>query len=613
VDETQQPKKPLIDRYRQLLAELGAQAVADKLTKIEARIWGGRLGEVALFAEELEMVQKRGESQREGSGEVAPDLLILCVGYSPEPLLLATAFLAPTEVLLLQERRLQAPYLATLAKLWDRYRPSTLPEFELLRSRTVRGDAADLFLSVREIVEERPRNGSRIVLDITGAKKSMVAGAFLAAGFLEIETSYVDFDDYDPVLRRPLPGTSKPGRLVHPYSLFKLREESRLEEELDSYHYREAEGLARTLREMAQTPEVVEMLAPGEAYAWAARFEAVEQTARAYRHWSEGFYCESAEVLERSECGIPVPATVERLRAVWPRSTDPHQAIVAALLPGKVFREPSTALAYFLDILVWNTLKRIEEHPREIFLRLYGTVESVIFFAFHVFVTRFPERLLIKTEEADKLQAVQSRYAQGRRGKSLDWERFLRGVAIEAGEDNSGLALKLLAGKSYVGGPKAKVPRGWQGWPSAGVAELPECSIRLPEPALPEALNASLFEGAGEEGIHFSTFNMLRHKAVHWLAPVPAEMAEKLLRYYRAVLQGLIPHVIHSVREDEPDEELRDRLDEWEQRLLDAAGGRIADDCRPWSYRAVKERVTLAQSRGERVQLEVRDADLRGR
>lgn len=69
-----------------------------------------------------------------------------------------------------------------------------------------------------------------MVLDITGAKKSMIAGAFLAAGFLELRTSYVDFASFHPVLRRPLPGSCRPVELRHPYALFRLRDESRLRE-----------------------------------------------------------------------------------------------------------------------------------------------------------------------------------------------------------------------------------------------------------------------------------------------------------------------------------------------------------------------------------------------
>ncbi|HET9211217.1 MAG TPA: hypothetical protein VFR03_12500 [Thermoanaerobaculia bacterium] len=585
MDEPQPPpRKALIDRYRDLLAELGAREVADKLAKIEGCLWYGRPGSAPLFAEELREIRERGDRLREANGQEPPALLLLCVGYSPEPLLLAAVHHRPVEVLLLQEQGLQHDYVASLTKLWNRYLPPDLPEFESLPKRTVRDDPADLFLTVRDVLQRRRQGGGRIVLDVTGAKKSMVAGGFLAAGFLEIETSYVDFAAYDPVLRRPIPGTSLPGRLEHPYSLFKLREEARLEEELDRGNFREAERLAGTLSEMARSPQVAGLLPAGEAGAWSARFERVEQIARAYRSWSEGFYAESAEQLTRVAAGVPIPATVERLREVWPRSKESPREIIAALQNAKVFADPATALAYFLDVLVWVTEDRIAERPRDLYLRLYGTLESIIYYAFHAFVTRHPERLQIEPalpEQADEV----------------------RGVVIESCERNSTDALKILRGKRWKKQPPEDSAAGparetWSG------------EAWLAGPALPPAVAEVLVGKKGE--IRLWSFSDLRHKAVHWLAPVPVSWAEKLLQYYRTVLKALIPAVTSRLREDGLDTEVRERLDEWEARLLAAAEGRIADDCKPLPYREVTAHVTARLSGGG-TSAEVRDADLRGR
>ena len=219
-------EEPLVDRYKSLLDRLDAPTVARKQRMIEDQLWHGSPGSPPIFGDELKMV--RDGNRR----EERPDLLILCVGYSPEPSVLAVAHHAPAEVFLLLEDRLQQDYLDSLEKLWDRYCGELrLPQFARLDKRKVQGSPAALFVAVREVVEERQRDSSglKIVLDITGAKKSMIAGAFLAAGFLDLETSYVDFEEYDPVLRRPVPGTSRPGHLQHPYGLFKLREETRLE------------------------------------------------------------------------------------------------------------------------------------------------------------------------------------------------------------------------------------------------------------------------------------------------------------------------------------------------------------------------------------------------
>lgn len=45
------------------------------------------------------------------------------------------------------------------------------------------------------------------VLDITGGKKSMVASASIFGRDYNFNIPYVDYEKYDPNLRRPLPGT----------------------------------------------------------------------------------------------------------------------------------------------------------------------------------------------------------------------------------------------------------------------------------------------------------------------------------------------------------------------------------------------------------------------
>jgi hypothetical protein len=560
--------EPLIDRYRILLDRLDSQTVARKQRMIEDQLWHGSPGSPPIFGDELKMVRDRNRR------EERPDLLILCVGYSPEPLLLAVAHHAPVEVLLLLENGLQQDYLDSLERLWDRYCGDLgLPPFDKLEKDKVQGSAAALFLAVRKIVEDRQWD-SKIILDITGAKKSMIAGAFLAASFLDLKTSYVDFEEYDPVLRRPVPGTSRPGHLQHPYGLFKLREEARLEEEFNRRRFREAGRLAKTLREMAESPEVKELLAH-EATDWAARYSAVQRVSAAYARWSEGFYREEEkkdnEPSDWSE--VPLPASVERLRQTWPSASDSPKDIVKALSPQAVFADPSTPLAYFLDVLVWNNEERLADRPREVFLRLYGTLESVISFAFHAFVSRCPECLQVPSPapgEWDEARIVE-----------------LRRRAVDLCEKSSTQALKVLRGKRLEISPDVEES-------SAGDPEESGTgTVSLAAPVFPREVDGNLFKGKGGAASLFS-FSELRHKAVHWLAPVPEDMARRLLQYYRTVLKELVPLVVAHLREDATDLDpaARERLDDWERRLLEAADGRIPEDCKPLLYRQVRDLVS---------------------
>jgi hypothetical protein len=549
----------LVDRYRKLLLCPEVQALAGNQRVVEDLLWYGAPGstEPPLLGEELALVRGRTEKRR--SGERPLDLLVLCVGYSPEPLLLAVAHHAPAAVVLLVAEGLQDDYLLSLERLWDRhYELLAVPTFAHLERRIVRDTPADVFLLVRETAERWRRTPpARIVVDITGAKKSMIAGAFLAAGLLDLESSYVDFGEYDMVLRRPVPGTSQPGDLQHPYNLFRLREEARLAEEINHRRFREAERLAGTLAGMAASPEVASAVGREQAEGWARRFHTVRQVAAAYARWGEGFYAEAASEIAACQ-GIPVPPTVSQLGSVWPRSDNSQNHIVEALREHRVFADPATPLGYFLDVLVWNDETQIEARPRDVFLRLYGTIESVVFFVFHAFVSRRPERLQIAPES----EVSETRL------------RELRDGAIKVCATSSTTALKVL--------------RGAPGW--AASPDLP-CTVSLAAPAIPKEVYARVFKGAGG-ALKLGSFSTIRHKAVHWLAPVPKDAAMSLLKYYRSVLLELVPVVTAHLRTDAPELEMaaRQRLDDWEARLLAAAAGTISEDCQPLSYERLTPR-----------------------
>ena len=66
---------------------------------------------------------------------------------------------------------------------------------KLLNLTPDRPDA--VFQGLCEHVLPDRQAGKRVIVDVTGAKKSMVAGAFLFAAYADMPISYVDFDEYD--------------------------------------------------------------------------------------------------------------------------------------------------------------------------------------------------------------------------------------------------------------------------------------------------------------------------------------------------------------------------------------------------------------------------------
>ncbi len=59
---------------------------------------------------------------------------------------------------------------------------------------------------------------TQYALDITGGKKSTVASAAIFAKDFNFNILYVDYDEYIPKLRRPLPGSEQLNIVYSPYA-----------------------------------------------------------------------------------------------------------------------------------------------------------------------------------------------------------------------------------------------------------------------------------------------------------------------------------------------------------------------------------------------------------
>lgn len=192
--------------------------------------------------------------------------LALTVGDSFEPLLQLICVLKPQRVVLILNavypdrnsgnshgatlRRLIAG-LATQEALPDEFRPA-------LREADVACEVIDadtptaVFRGLRESFSpsQTPAEAGRTpgsdsytnVVDITGAKKSMVAGAFLYAAHSGLPVTYVDFDAnaYDRTYHRPYGFLCRIGEIANPYNAYRLRDWERVRQLYERYDFRGA-------------------------------------------------------------------------------------------------------------------------------------------------------------------------------------------------------------------------------------------------------------------------------------------------------------------------------------------------------------------------------------
>lgn len=123
------------------------------------------------------------------------DLLISILGFSPEPIILTAKAMKPEKHIIVTTGENQ--------KVEEILQKNLEDGFSLIRLKD------ESFLGMYKALKEQLilNNHSKIVVDITGGKKSMVASASIFAKDYACKIVYVDFTNYIQELRKPKPGT----------------------------------------------------------------------------------------------------------------------------------------------------------------------------------------------------------------------------------------------------------------------------------------------------------------------------------------------------------------------------------------------------------------------
>jgi hypothetical protein len=166
-----------------------------------------------------EIYQDAVDQARRNSDDVerpSVDLLISLSGYSPETTLLAYELIRPKQLLIISSESTKASLNVIWGKLADRMDFSDV--------NTIACDPADpvsIYHAVSKAVLPSNVDGEPLsaMIDITGGKKAMSAGAALAAAQLDLPMCYID-STYDPEMRQALPGSEKLLVLANPTKLF---------------------------------------------------------------------------------------------------------------------------------------------------------------------------------------------------------------------------------------------------------------------------------------------------------------------------------------------------------------------------------------------------------
>lgn len=325
------------------------------------------------------------------------DVLVLLVGHSFEPLLQAICAYGPTEVVPVLNREYGPNLPGTqmrrrLGKLLPKLKEKALVNQKpsLRQCEPLPKDTPSaVFRFLLEQLKDNWEDKS-IVIDITGAKKSMVAGAFFFAAYSNTPISYVDFDRYDEDYGRPYGCTCSIGLIDNPYRDFRLRDWARVRRLYQQYAFATArQTLGRVCAEMDRSG----FFQPLETEAARKLLSAIE----VYQAWDNGDYRAARQKAREPGSPLPekgIPWAIQALGDLWPHADEGDDSNQAAqhilnrhlkLKHGdprpedSIFAQPEILLAYVQDELAKiERLIEPKEEYRAAYLRAVGLDEFLL-------------------------------------------------------------------------------------------------------------------------------------------------------------------------------------------------------------------------------------------
>lgn len=483
------------------------------------------------------------------------DLLVLLVGYSMEPLLQAVCVFQPQQIVLvlnqtydsegdgsivgdrvkeliclLPEELINRPKSADQRRC---YHPSDLQAYETT------DQPAAVFGLLQTHLKAHVAQRKQIIIDITGAKKSMVAGAFLYAAYTGTPISYVDFGRYAPQFGRPYGYTCRIDLLRDPYEAFRLRDWERVRQLYQHCQFRTAREILQGWTDSAGHvhPGLIAWMgqeAEGERYFTKAQVQAVECLAAVltvYELWDNGDFhqaCKASGALPPLHETFPPPLAVRALGPFWPHAdtqASPQQA-ARQLLRGLEHIEtgehalPETPHHFALyardEIAKIDRLIRFNEDYRSALLRAIGLGESLL-------KARWVCLWLSSQVEVARAEDGPYYLMQNAPPEIQSWQEELKQALWKAFS-----APQLIPGLRYADSNheyRDKASR-FECKRSAGKPSERQCFY------MRRALSAPWIS---EEFI-FGRFRELCNKAIHTYLSVPKSVAEEALRIAQASL-----------------------------------------------------------------------------
>ena len=184
------------------------------------------------------------------------DLLITMSGFSPETSIIASKIIQPKKILVISSIN-TAQYIDKIGEL-------LIDDFGFKNFHHDVCDPTDplkIYKLIKDKVASISENGKlKAIVDITGGKKIMSAAASLVAWQLDMPICYIENANYDPVLRRPVPGGEQLLYLPNPITLYGDNELSKCKMLFNKGQFLEACGRLNELADRLEKPQYAKFL-----------------------------------------------------------------------------------------------------------------------------------------------------------------------------------------------------------------------------------------------------------------------------------------------------------------------------------------------------------------
>jgi hypothetical protein len=312
------------------------------------------------------------------------EILVQLVGFSWEPLFISVCAYKPQEIFLILNKWYNKQEGIKRGDEFSRYM-TKLEEQNLIEKKpvilpnpyeTVEDTTQSVFKFLRKYILQYINEGKRVVIDITGAKKSMVSGAYLFSSYTKCPVSYVNYDDdfFNEEYGMPYGYKCKIEELNNPMELFKLREWSRVEQLYENYVFQGSKKLIDEIKESTKS-----LLDKNEHNG----IELLKDCIEFYETWDDGDYrgaLQKFHILNEKKLVITCPTAVEMLGSFWPAKNNlikETQLIEGEInIISSIYNKDAEVLVYAKDEL--EKIKRLiknNEDFRSAFLRAAGLNE----------------------------------------------------------------------------------------------------------------------------------------------------------------------------------------------------------------------------------------------